>query len=43
MPSVVLEARGLGAAGFVVESGTTVSHAAILAKSFGLPVVRVDS
>lgn len=43
MPSVVLEARALGAAGFVVESGTTVSHAAILAKSFGIPVVRVDS
>ncbi len=43
MPSVVLEARELGVAGFVVEYGTTVSHAAILAKSFGIPVVRVDS
>jgi phosphoenolpyruvate-protein phosphotransferase len=41
MPSVVLEARDRGVVGFVVACGTSVSHAAILAKSFGLPVVRV--
>ena len=41
MPGLVLEAWELGVAGFVVEYGTTVSHAAILAKSFGIPVVRV--
>ena len=43
MPSAVLEAWKLGVAGFVVEYGTTVSHGAILAKSFNLPVVRVAS
>ncbi|MFZ1539658.1 MAG: phosphoenolpyruvate--protein phosphotransferase [Chromatiaceae bacterium] len=43
LPSVVLAAWEAGAAGFVVEYGTTVSHAAILAKSFGMPVVRVGS
>ena len=41
MPSLVLEARELGVAGFIVGYGTGVSHAAILAKSFGMPVVRV--
>jgi len=43
LPSVVLEARETGAVGFVVEQGTGVSHAAILAKSFGMPVVRVGA
>jgi len=41
MPSVVLEARDQGVAGFIVQQGTTVSHGAILAKSFGMPVVRI--
>lgn len=41
LPSVVLEAREMGAVGFVVQQGTAVSHAAILAKSFGMPLVRV--
>ena len=43
LPSVVLEARALGVTAFIVEGGTTVSHGAILAKSFGMPVVRVTS
>lgn len=43
LPSAVLEAREMGATGFVIEQGTTVSHAAILAKSFGLPAVRVGT
>ena len=41
MPSIVLEARDRGVVGFVVGRGTSVSHGAILAKSFGIPVVRV--
>lgn len=41
LPSLVLEARELEVKGFVVAQGTTMSHAAILAKSFSLPVVRV--
>jgi phosphoenolpyruvate-protein phosphotransferase len=41
LPSLVLEARELGILGFVVENGTAFSHAAILAKSFAIPVVRV--
>lgn len=41
MPSVVLEARERGVAGFVVERGTSVSHGAILARSFGMPAVRI--
>jgi phosphoenolpyruvate-protein kinase (PTS system EI component) len=41
MPSLVLAARDLGVTGFVVGQGTAVSHGAILAKSFGIPVVRV--
>ncbi len=43
LPSVVLEAREQGVVAFVVQYGTTVSHGAILAKSFGMPVVRVTS
>lgn len=43
LPSAVLEAREMGAVGFVVEQGTAVSHAAILAKSFGMPLVRVGT
>ena len=42
-PSLVLQARRLGVCAFVVESGTGFSHAAILAKAFGMPTVRVPS
>jgi phosphoenolpyruvate-protein phosphotransferase len=42
LPSVVLEARNSSVVGFVVEMGTSVSHAMILAKSLGFPVLRVD-
>jgi phosphoenolpyruvate-protein phosphotransferase len=42
LPSLVLEARRSGLGGFVVERGTPLSHAAILAKSFGIPVLRID-
>lgn len=41
--SMVIEARAAGARGFVVARGTGVSHGAILAKSFGLPAVRLPS
>jgi phosphoenolpyruvate-protein phosphotransferase len=43
LPSLVLQAGELGIQGFVVENGTAFSHAAILAKSFGIPVVRIAS
>jgi phosphoenolpyruvate-protein phosphotransferase len=43
LPSAVLKARSVGVRGFVVMRGTTLSHAAILAKSFGLPVGRVTA
>jgi len=41
LPSLVLEARERGVRAFVVDKGTSLSHAAILANSFGLPVLRV--
>lgn len=41
LPSIVLEAHKAGAKAFIVERGTALSHGAILAKSFGIPVVRV--
>ena len=41
LPSLVLQARRLEVCAFVVESGTGFSHAAILAKAFGMPTVRV--
>jgi phosphoenolpyruvate-protein phosphotransferase len=41
-PSLVLEAREKGVNAFIVEKGTSLSHAAILAKSFGLPALRVE-
>ena len=42
LPSVVLEARNSSVVGFVVERGTGLSHAAILAKSLGFPALRID-
>ena len=42
LPSVVLDARNSSVAGFVVEKGTSLSHAAILAKSLGFPILRID-
>ncbi len=42
LPSLVLESRSKGVCGFVVEQGTSLSHAAILAKSFGFPVLRIE-
>jgi len=41
LPSIVLEARNSSVVGFIVERGTNLSHAAILAKSLGFPVLRV--
>lgn len=41
LPSLVLEAARHRVRGFVVVRGTSMSHAAILARSFGLPVLQV--
>ncbi len=41
LPSLVLEAHTRGVRGFVVDKGTSLSHGAILAQSFDLPVLRV--
>ena len=41
-PSLLLEARKRNVTGFIVKKGTSLAHAIILAKSFGLPVVRVS-
>ena len=41
--SMVLKARAAGARGFIVTRGTGLSHGAILAKSFGLPAIRIRS
>ncbi len=43
IPSLVLEAKKEGVNAFIVEKGTSLSHAAILAKSFGLPVLKVEN
>lgn len=43
LPSAVLDARHSSVVGFVVETGTSLSHAAILAKSLGLPILRIES
>jgi len=43
MPSIVLQAHQLEVRAFLVERGTSLSHAAILAKSFGIPTLRVPS
>jgi len=42
-PSLVLEKKKEGVNAFIVERGTSLSHAAILAKSFGLPVLKVEN
>jgi len=42
-PSLLLEARKHNVTGFIVKKGTSLSHAIILAKSFGLSVVRVSN
>jgi phosphoenolpyruvate-protein phosphotransferase len=41
LPSMVLEANSRNIRGFVIQQGSSLSHAAILAKSFGLPVIKV--
>ena len=43
LPSAVLDARNSSVAGFIVEKGTGLSHAAILAKSLGLPILRLET
>jgi phosphoenolpyruvate-protein phosphotransferase len=43
LPSAVLDARNSSVAGFVVEKGTSLSHAAILSKSLGLPILRIEN
>lgn len=43
LPSLVLEAKERGVRAFIVEQGTSLSHAAILAKSFGIPVLRINN
>jgi phosphoenolpyruvate-protein phosphotransferase (PTS system enzyme I) len=43
LPTTVLEAFRLGAKAFVVERASRLSHAAILARTFGTPVYQVDS
>ena len=42
-PSVVLEAKKWGIQGLIVGRGTHLSHAAIMAKSFGIPAVKIES
>lgn len=42
-PSLVLEAKKEGAKAFLIEEGTSLSHAAIMAKSFGLPVLKIEN
>jgi phosphoenolpyruvate-protein phosphotransferase len=42
LPSIVLEARHSSVVAFVVERGSGLSHAAILAKSLGFPTIRID-
>ncbi len=41
LPSAVIEAKARGIRAFITQQGSSLSHAAILAKSFGLPVLKV--
>ena len=41
LPSLVIEAKKFGVVAIVVEKGTSLSHAVILAKSFDIPVLKV--
>lgn len=43
LPSIVLACKRSGAAGVLAESGAPTSHAAILARSFGIPVLVSSS
>ena len=43
LPSLVMEARENDVAAFIVAKGTSLSHAAILAKAFGIPVLKVNN
>ncbi len=42
LPSRVLAARRVGVAAILVEQGTSLSHAAIMARAFGIPVLRLE-
>ncbi len=42
-PSLVLDGKRRGVQAFIVEYGTSFSHAAILAEAFGIPVLRVPA
>ncbi len=43
LPSLVLEARKEGVKAILIENGTSLSHAAILAKSFAIPVLKIEN
>ena len=43
LPSSVLAASKAGVRGFVVDRGTQLSHAAIMARSLGIPVLKIAS
>jgi phosphotransferase system enzyme I (PtsI) len=43
LPSAVLEARTIGVRAIITEDGSHLSHAAILAKSFDIPVLKVKN
>jgi phosphoenolpyruvate-protein phosphotransferase len=42
-PSLVLEARKGGVKAILILNGTSLSHAAILAKSFAIPVLKIEN
>jgi phosphoenolpyruvate-protein phosphotransferase len=42
-PSIVIEVKKCGVSAFIVEKGTSFSHAAILSKSFGIPVLKINN
>lgn len=43
LPSYVIETKKMDVKAIVTENGTSISHAAILAKSFGIPVLKVQN